>query len=316
MDSSTIIQDLSALITLLITEIRTTLNAKIDTLNEKLEIKDETIRKLKETVAAQECTIAKLQQEKQAFMTQVHRPTTPTALTTVTNRIIPTNFNQPQQPSIPKQRGIKAYNLLFTCDEIDEDDPKRFVENILITKFNRKPLITAVTVVNPKENKLQQPEGNNIQSTSTSNNDRTPTKNEPIKILVTFNSIWDVRALYKDRVRALKNTNMYISEDLTKNESSLFYKARMLKRNNAIHSTWTEEGDTYIKENQESPPTLLNDSLLTKLEKNKTMKKDSAQKLEKEPTTTSSDTTFNKRNKETETFERITRKKNNNIKIQ
>ena len=65
----------------------------------------------------------------------------------------------------------------------------------------------------------------------------------------------------------MKNTDIYISEDLTKDESYLYYLARQLRNKGTISGAWTEYGETFIKESQESTPRILdiNDPLLNKL---------------------------------------------------
>jgi hypothetical protein len=106
-----------------------------------------------------------------------------------------------------------------------------------------------------------------------SENEITIQKQE-IKLLVTLNSIWEVKAIYRDRVRALKNSHIYVSEDLTREESYVFYIARCLKKNNKIINAWTEDGHTYILEKTGTPPRPLNkdDKLFAEFE-NITFKK-------------------------------------------
>ena len=65
---------------------------------------------------------------------------------------------------------------------------------------------------------------------------------------------WDAQLIYSQRVRQLKDKNIYISEDLTMAESNLFYKARQLKKKKIIHSTWTKEGKIYVRQKAEDEP--------------------------------------------------------------
>lgn len=44
-----------------------------------------------------------------------------------------------------------------------------------------------------------------------------------------------------------ENSKIFISEQLSKKVSDLFFKARELKRKNIVHSTWTRNGKLYIK---------------------------------------------------------------------
>ncbi len=45
----------------------------------------------------------------------------------------------------------------------------------------------------------------------------------------------------------LKNTNVYLSEDLTKEENSLFFQCRNLRKQGLINSTWTKTCQIFIK---------------------------------------------------------------------
>ena len=240
-------QDLTALITLLINEIKSTLNAKLDILNEKIELKNEEISNLKQTVHAQQQTIDQLKQEKAAYSTSLTR--TPVA---VNNTSITTQVSQNQ---IQPQRGIRSHNLIFTCPEIGTEEPKKAIEKILVSKFHRCPAIDSVK---------RFPE----IRTDTQPTDQTHDAGTSTKMIVTFNSIWEVRSIYQERVQALRNSNIYISEDLYKDEAFLFYQARQLKKKKYITNCWTEEGQIYIVEQPGTSPKILNkmDPILKKLE--------------------------------------------------
>ena len=123
------------------------------------------------------------------------------------------------------------------------------------------------------------------------------------KLLITLQSVWDVRQIYRERIQVLRNTGIYIQEDLTKENSFLFYQARKLKKKKIIVNTWTQEGEVYYKEKQDSTPKLLNpnDTILCH--------------LQQEPSTSTSDPTFDTK-KQSEITERMTRRKTTNIKIQ
>lgn len=73
----------------------------------------------------------------------------------------------------------------------------------------------------------------------------------------------------------LKDSGIYIAEDLTKEEANIFYIARKMKKNQLIMKAWTEEGSTIIIEQAGSTPRILhqNDPIIAKLhefESNKT----------------------------------------------
>jgi len=88
-------------------------------------------------------------------------------------------------------------------------------------------------------------------------------QNQKRPILIKFNNIWDKRKMYKERIQVLKNTTIFINEDLTKEVAELAFKARELRRNNKIVQTWTEDGKVMVKENKDDKPRqiLKNDQL-------------------------------------------------------
>lgn len=251
--------DLTALITFLITEIRDTLNAKIDILNERISMQnDENKRlrgendKLKDVVNEQEKLINEL---KTCSLTQNMRTQTTQP---------PTSFPTTVIPDTQKSRGLKAHNLIFTCasTDIENTDPKVFIEQILIEKFGRKPKINAVSKI---DNRGQQP---SIVTMDTRQQETSGATSSQSKLIVQFHSIWDVKSLLKDKIKALRESGIYISEDLYKEEAHLFYLARNLRKKNIIHTTYTEDGLIYIIEKQGATPKILkkNDPILSKLE--------------------------------------------------
>lgn len=255
--------DLSTLITILITEIRTTLNTRIDILNEKINLKNEEneilkteVKKLKQIISRQEQTIADLTNKQPSF---------------TRNNITSANPAIPQtQIPVQKHRGIRAHNLILHCPNI-EGEPKQFVEELFQLRFHRKPSINAVKVINATtrgSHHSNQPEFNTRGEASTSS--ATTDQTESCKILVTLNSVWEARAIYMERIPALRNTGIYIDEDLNREESLLFFMARKLKKKQLISSTWTTDGEVYIKENVMSMPRILhpNDQILDQLKEN------------------------------------------------
>ena len=75
------------------------------------------------------------------------------------------------------------------------------------------------------------------------------TVGKPRPILVKCANTWDKRKLYAARFKLFENGfgGVFINEDLTKQTSELFYKARMAKKSNWIKSCYTEGGILYIK---------------------------------------------------------------------
>ena len=298
--------ELTALMTFLITEIKDSLAAKIDLLCTKIDRQQTDIEKLytenielRQVIKSHEKTISELKE----------KSTQAIATTTLPNVKNVQNIGPQYSQNTEKQRGIKAFNLIFTCEIEEEEDPKSFIEQTLLTKFNRKPLIQTVNVITTRGQR--QPNDNTGATSQQLPNDNTGATSQTTKIMVCFHSIWDAKAIYRERMK-LKNSNIYISEDLTRNESHLFYLSRMLKKNKYIYSTWTENGDTYFKETEFSPPQLLqeNNPLLIKLhkkEKDNSTILNIAQTHEEEkyhiPITSTSDSTINVRNKKVKTPE-------------
>ena len=83
---------------------------------------------------------------------------------------------QPNIQSILPQKmwGLKAHKLIFTSANIEDSDIRQFIEKVLIEKFGRRPGINSVTKLNTRE-----------QLTTIG-------QQQQSKILVTFNSVWDV----------------------------------------------------------------------------------------------------------------------------
>ena len=214
--------ELKTLITLLITEIKTTLNIKIDFLNEKLNQQQEENKKLIQENIRLQHIIA--EQGKQ-IATSGHQIQTKPVSTTTRPQITP-----------PRPRGIKAHNLLIFCQE-KGNDPMLIAQEIFLKKYHKKPAINSAKFLKGNEDS-----GETISEK---------------KILVTLNSIWEAKAIYRDRVQMLKNSGIFISEDLNRDESFLFYLARKLRKQKRIASTWTEDGVVYIKERPDAPPRML-----------------------------------------------------------
>ena len=68
-------------------------------------------------------------------------------------------------------------------------------------------------------------------------------------ILVSFNNCWDRKKLYMARMklRSAGLNKVFINEDLTKNQSELFFHARKAKQNKRVHNTWTNNGSVFIR---------------------------------------------------------------------
>lgn len=69
-----------------------------------------------------------------------------------------------------------------------------------------------------------------------------PERKKPI--MLTFNNDWKRRSIYAKRVRV--GRNVFLSEDLNKEESSLYFQCRKAKREGKIKSTWTMNHKIFI----------------------------------------------------------------------
>lgn len=238
--------EFASLITFLIAEIRETLNTRIDLLNEK--------------ILAQASEIESLRSENSQLKQSVteHEKNAEKIALPLTTSQVP-RVQQAQQSineQSTKQRGIKAHNLIFTCNDVGEQDPQKVINNILLAKFGRTFAVNAVHTL-PSRGQ-EQSEQNNRGSSCSENNDATTRPNNETKYLVTFNSVWDSKFIYRERIRALRNSQIYIGEDLFKEEAHLFYLARQLKKQKIIHNTWTDNGEVLIVETLGGSPKILN----------------------------------------------------------
>ena len=86
-------------------------------------------------------------------------------------------------------------------------------------------------------------DGGNPQGTP--NKKETPQQQKHLTI-VTFKNVWHRRQFYQGRLM-LKDTGIFINEDLDTEERSLFYKCRMLKKSKKIKNTWTKDLQIYCR---------------------------------------------------------------------
>ena len=86
----------------------------------------------------------------------------------------------------------------------------------------------------------------------------------PRSIHVTFSTRKVRDSVYAQRRSLKTKTDMkvYISEDLTKQASELFYEARKLVRAKRLNSAWTAGGNVFVKRLQLDKPTLVRDVMM------------------------------------------------------
>ena len=63
--------------------------------------------------------------------------------------------------------------------------------------------------------------------------------------------------MYSNRMK-FKNTNIYLSEDLTMNRSKLSYDTRTYIKTHKGASTWTTDGKVYIKDAEDARQRVIN----------------------------------------------------------
>ncbi len=68
----------------------------------------------------------------------------------------------------------------------------------------------------------------------------------PVTVLVSFQNIWQRKQVYFNK-KTLKNTRIFVSEDLSKEDAHLFYLCRKLRKDGKIKATWTKELNIFIK---------------------------------------------------------------------
>ena len=206
------------LLTVLVQELKSSLSSRMDQIINKIEKIEESRLHNEKYIQKLASDLQKQQQELTAlknYCQQIPKNTPTTSTTTV-----------PVQQS-PPERGIRRNNLIITGIDIGEQDPNIFISNFLTAHFAIKQDALLA-----------------IQKLST-NSDTINTKGE--KFLITLKSVWDAQIIYNQRLQKLRNLGIYISEDLTPTQASLFYKARQLKKAKFINTTWTKEGRVFAK---------------------------------------------------------------------
>ena len=88
---------------------------------------------------------------------------------------------------------------------------------------------------------------------------------KPRQILLELSSNWEKRKMHaaRSKLKNHENTSLqsvYFNEDLDKNSSELYYKARMAKKQKMIKSVWTYGCQVYFTKSGSEQPILLTDS--------------------------------------------------------
>lgn len=165
-------------------------------------------------------------------------------ITQLPQEISPSRKNEQDAEDAERQ-----YNLVITgFPEMENEELKKNLTEFFEAKFNKRSI--------PFECIRIGRQGPNKEETAS-------LRPRPIK--VKFDSIWDKRLIYSNKVQSLQNTGIYINEDLNVANIKKAYIARKLKRDKKIYQTFTSQGHIYIKETEFAEPTILTDGTINRI---------------------------------------------------
>jgi len=148
-----------------------------------------------------------------------------------------------------KEKAERINNIVITgYPETEGEELKKSLTEFFESKFERKQIALDCCRMGPKASKEEQ---------------NTDIKPRPIK--VRFNSVWDQRTIYGNRIQNLKKTGIFINEDLSPENSKKSFIARKLKREKKIFNTYTNEGTVYVKTSEFAEPEVFTHKLIKKL---------------------------------------------------
>ena len=101
----------------------------------------------------------------------------------------------------------------------------------------------------PRVNKASKDPTPAEATSQNSDRDTQPAQQKKTTVTVIFKNDWIRRQIYMKRVKI--GRGVFLSEDLTREESTLFYKCRMAKKDNIIKSTWTFNHKIFILTNED-----------------------------------------------------------------
>ena len=164
-----------------------------------------------------------------------------------------TNTTTTNQTTVYAQQQIeKRSNLIISgIPEEENDDIKKKLTQIFQEKFNRS------------ETKFDcERIGKSIENQPIESQ---PTPKKSRAIRVRFYNIWDRRSIFTNRIKSLQSTGIFINEDLMADKAKLAFEARKLKRQKIIYSTYTQEGQVFFKENENSEAKEFNEAILNEI---------------------------------------------------
>jgi hypothetical protein len=216
------------ILTLLVQELKGTLNHRIDQIIEKIENYHQENKTLHDKLQKLTTEVEKHSQEIAELKNQAHTP-----------QVQKAHITSPDPARPLPQRGIRRNNLIITGLQTDHDDPKQVIENFIQTYF---PTATQGILAVQQLSTRGRNDATNNRGQQQSMDTMTPPR-----FLVTFRSVWDVQIVYNQRLQRLQGKNIFISEDLNPKEARLFYKARQLKKSKIAQTAWTQDGRVYIR---------------------------------------------------------------------
>lgn len=111
---------------------------------------------------------------------------------------------------------------------------------------SKKPLTMTTTTVASDEDTAEEALTASATASATAS---TTSIGRPRSIIIKLSTYRARYRIMKNR-RNLKDTNIFMNEDLTKERSSMLYKARMTKRHGHIKDCWTHDGAIVVKDNK------------------------------------------------------------------
>jgi len=171
---------------------------------------------------------------------------------------------------------------------MEEEDLKKSLTEFFEAKFDRKQIAFECCRLGPKIAKTEEPNK----------------EIKPRAIKVHFDSVWDQRIIYTNRIQNLRQTGIFINEDLSPENAKKSFIARKLRREKKIYNTYTSNGTVYIKSSEYAEPEVFTTELLKKL----TGKEDQTEVF---LSCTNSENSLREENKKSTTEDESTKKKCN-----
>jgi hypothetical protein len=144
-----------------------------------------------------------------------------------------------------KQSQLQKLRISGLCENEDEDltlKIKQLVTEELGVPLKPGDIISASRIPRPPQRRL------NLNDKQTDKPPVPPRARMPMprQIILTLSSYWVRNSIYRARVQ-LRNTGIYINEDLDTETVKLFFLARKMRNNGMIQSAWTSDLKVQIR---------------------------------------------------------------------